>query len=191
MGIESLDFSTTPPTEGTLDQATDAEILDGSIVLYPDGTGDGKEMTIAQLPGLKSGLWTPTVSNVQINGTVVANSVANILSGNWIDGGAAKHFELYFSITPPTGIVAADAGFGVTLPDNFGDIADYYGGSDIFINASNAFGSYFSGSSARGSFIGVSGDSPPFTRAIVYLEFEAYAMTEYIKFGVARGIFIT
>ena len=49
MAIQILDFSTDPPGESTAAEGTALQIPDGSIVLYPDGTGDPVEITIAQL----------------------------------------------------------------------------------------------------------------------------------------------
>ena len=51
MPIDSLDFTTSPPTEGTLATAADSDVPGGSVVLYPVGAVDPVEMTIAQLQG--------------------------------------------------------------------------------------------------------------------------------------------
>ena len=47
--ITFLDFSTDPPTETVVPAGTAADIPDGSIVLYPAGTGDAVDITIAQI----------------------------------------------------------------------------------------------------------------------------------------------
>ena len=49
MSIQFMDFSQDPPVITTMTVAAAADIPDGSVVLYADGTVDGKELTMAAL----------------------------------------------------------------------------------------------------------------------------------------------
>ena len=139
-----------------------------------------------------SGIWTPTIENVQINSADVADSVLSIRTANWVGGADAKHFQAYFSLTPPAGSsTVSHATFQMSFPDDIEDISDFWGDAEVFVNMYNASGDYYAGQSGGGSVnVADATDTTPYTRGSVELAFRNWATTSFLKYGVVRGKFI-
>ena len=191
MAINFLDFSVSPPQEGVLAVADVADIPDGSIVLYPSGTGDEQEMTVAQLLGVYNGTWTPTVTNVQVNeDPTVAVGTLHLLASIFTGGPHAVAFQIHFLHIPATGVIETGYHFDVTFPDTIGDISDYY--AEVKYSSINTSSSIMLLGTESGGFLGSSTQSPtpPFRHGRVLTFFSSGERTAFQKFGTVNGTFI-
>ena len=190
MPIRILDFSTTPPTEGTLDQATDAEIPGGSLVLYPDGTGDGKEMTIAQLQESTNRRWAPTFSSLVLNEDDTITDVGSLalFTASYVGGGPIRHFEIHVQHTPGT-IVVQRVVFSVPFPF---PVSDFYGNCSTYLNAYGVLPvNDYAGETGGGGIGVVDGDvGPTYSRFKSVINYQTFAWTADRKISVIRGVMI-
>ena len=100
--IKLLDFSTDPPTETDAVAGTALQIPDGSIVLYPMGTGDPVELTTAMLKSF---------TTIDVVGQLVATATYPVGS---------------YLVSPPSyrpWVLDADAPSSITL-ESFGTYTD-------------------------------------------------------------------
>ena len=191
MAINFLDFSVSPPQEGVLAAADVAAIPDGSIVLYPDGTGEQQEMTVAQLQSVYNGIWTPTFSDFLVNDDATIGVGTITLYAAMFSGGPdAVAFQIHFSHTPTTGVREAAYHFDFSFPTNIGDIQDFYGTMNYGGINTSATVTEVGNQSGGALFVSSQNQAPAFTRSQILSYFQNNKQTAFPKYGVVSGTFI-
>ena len=191
MAINFLDFSTSPPTEGVLAAAAVGDIPDGSLVLYPSGTGEQQEMTVAQLLGAYNGVWTPTVTNIEVNEDAnVAVGTLHILASIFTGGPHAVAFQIHFFHIPATGVIESSYTFDVSFPTGVGSITDYYGEVKYSIINTSATVQVYGNRSGGAVGAAIQSPTPPYSHGRIQTFFASTERTAFNKYGVANGTFI-
>lgn len=132
---------------------------DGFLVNNSAGGGGGNIV--------HGGTWTPTISSIKVNGAANANGMLSILSANYIEGGNADSFQVYYFYRPPSNVNLSLLNFTMTFP--FG-AEDFYGYNSVFYNETNAQGDYISGDTGGGGLYASEDESAaPYTKGVVEL----------------------
>ena len=138
--------------------------------------------------GGSGGIWTPTISDVEVNNSSTADIGTLVIAiASYTGGPDAKHFELQFYHTPANAV--SSYFFTFTLPTDIGDISDFYG--DAKYSAIEKGIDRIYGVQSGGTVeIANPTDTPPFTKARVVTYFGAVEITPDIRFGAVRGILV-
>ena len=142
-----------------------------------------------------SGLWTPAISAVQVNGETTAAGTVTITTASWFGNGSRRAFEVFYSWAPPrTKAVDVEAlSFILSFPPDL-TIKDFYGTVDYHFNiwrSSDSDSNAYYGESGGGILqLAANTDVVPYTRGRVDTYFKNWATTRYSKQGVVRGTFI-
>ena len=190
MPIETLDFNTSPPTEGTLAIAADSDVSGGSVVLYPVGAVDPVEMSVAQLKESTNRRWAPTFSSLVLNEDDTITDVGSLalFTASYVGGGPIRHFEIHVQHTPGT-IVVQRVVFSVTFPF---PVSDFYGNCSTYLNAYGVLPvNDYAGETGGGGIGVVDGDvGPTYSRFKSVINYQTFAWTADRKISVIRGVMI-
>lgn len=159
-------------------------MIDGGIVGGYYGVGGSRSGGSA-----RGAVWTPTITNIKVNGVANTDGTLTILSASYVGDTAADAFQVYYHYAPPSGVNLSSLEFEFSFPFN---TSDFYGYTSVFYNEHNATRDYISGETGGGGIFATEDeDAEPYTKGNVQIYMDnSNAHNQYPILGLVEGVLI-